>query len=317
MAAAVDVLRVGGLVAIPTETVYGLAADASNRRAVRRVFAVKGRPADHPLIVHLGAREQLRRWAGSVPPVAERLADAFWPGPLTLVLPRATGVLDEVTGGRPTVALRVPDQPLVLRILARFGGAIAAPSANRFGRVSPTRAGHVVADLGGDVDLVLDAGPCPVGLESTIVEVADDQLRVLRPGVLTAAEIARVAGREVHEDPGGPARAPGMLASHYAPAARVVLVRAAEAVPAVEGLLAAGRSVAVLAETLPPGLPEGTVALEPVGDATGYARHLYDRLREADRLGVDVVVAVVPAPTGAGVAVLDRLRRAAGPTAGG
>jgi L-threonylcarbamoyladenylate synthase len=307
---AVEVLRAGGLVALPTETVYGLAADAANPEAVRRVFAAKGRPPDHPLIVHLASAADLSRWAAEVPPAAERLAAACWPGPLTLVLPRAPGVLDVVTGGRPTVGLRVPDQPVAAAVLARFGGGLAAPSANRFGRVSPTRAEHVVADLGERVDLVLDGGPCRVGLESTIVEVVGDRASVLRVGVLTAEELTAIAGIPVTAEASGPARAPGMLASHYAPRARVVLVEPGQLAGAIEALTDGTRAV-VLAETLPADLPATVELLEPVGDAVGYARHLYERLRAADDLGADVVLAVLPAPVGSGLAVRDRLRRAA------
>jgi L-threonylcarbamoyladenylate synthase len=306
--AAVEVLRRGGLVAIPTETVYGLAADASDPDAVRRIFAAKGRPADHPLIVHLPDADALDGWADPVPDGARALADAFWPGPLTMVLPRHARVPDVVTGGRDTVGLRVPAHPLTHRLLVRFGGGLAAPSANRFGRVSPTRAGDVVADLGGDVDLVLDGGPCEVGVESTIVELTGEPT-VLRTGQITADQLEEVLGRPVRTDAGGPSRAPGMLPSHYAPAARVVIAEDPSEVVAAH--VARGERVAVLAERTPAGLPVDVVVLAPVGDAEGYARHLYQRLREADAAGVDVVVAVPPAPEGVGIAVRDRLARAA------
>jgi L-threonylcarbamoyladenylate synthase len=306
--AALVVLRRGGLVAIPTETVYGLAADASDPDAVRRIFAVKGRPADHPVIVHLAGAGSLPDWADPVPDEAVALAEAFWPGPLTIVLRRRDGVSDVVTGGRDTVGLRAPAHPLTRRLVARFGGGVAAPSANRFGRVSPTQAEHVVADLGGDVDLVLDGGPCEVGVESTIVEVADE-IGVLRAGAVSAEEIEAIVGRPVRTEPTGPSRAPGMLPSHYAPAARVVL--ATEPVAEVRAHLAEGRRVAVLAERPVAGLPTEVVALDPVGDAEGYARHLYERLRDADAAGVEVIVAVPPTGDGIAVAVRDRLRRAA------
>jgi len=307
---AVTILRRGGLVAVPTETVYGLAADASNPDAVRRIFAAKGRPADHPLIVHLPDASALDRWARDVPDAARSLAAAFWPGPLTMVLPRTDLVPDVVTGGRDTVGLRVPDHPVTSELLRRFDGGLAAPSANRFGRVSPTRAEHVVADLGDRVDLVLDGGPCRVGVESTIVEVLGDRLTVLRTGAITAEQVEAVAGRPVDLDVRGPVRAPGMLESHYAPAARVV-VAVDDPVAEVRALVDAGERVAVLAEAAPAGLPGEVVVLDPVGDADGYARHLYQRLRDADAAGADVVVAIPPAPTGAGVAVRDRLQRAA------
>ncbi len=179
-------LRDGGLVAFPTETVYGLGADASSPAALRRLYAVKGRPADHPVIVHLASIGQLADWAVDVPERARRLAEACWPGPLTLVLERSPRVPDEVTGGRPTVGLRVPDQPIALALLRAFGGGVAAPSANRFGRVSPTTADDVRADLGDDVDVVLDGGPCRVGVESTIVDCSRGDPIVLRLGGIRA-----------------------------------------------------------------------------------------------------------------------------------
>lgn len=307
---AVAILRRGGLVAVPTETVYGLAADASSPDAVARIFAAKGRPSDHPLIVHLPGVDALDDWASEVPDAARALAEACWPGPLTLVLPRSGRVPDAVTGGRDTVGLRVPDHPVTGALLRRFGGGLAAPSANRFGRVSPTRAEHVVADLGDRVDLVLDGGPCRVGVESTIVEVLDGQVAVLRTGAITTEEIEAITGQPVAVDTGGPVRAPGMLASHYAPSARVVLA-GDDPVADVADLVDQGLRVAVLAEVAPAGLPVGVVVLEPVGDAAGYARHLYQRLRDADDAGVDAVVAVPPDAAGPGAAVRDRLRRAA------
>ena len=186
---AVDALRRGALVAFPTETVYGLGADARSVDALARLYAVKGRPAAHPVIVHLGGAAQLDDWAGDVSSEARALAAAFWPGPLTLVVPRAAGVLDEVTGGADTVGLRVPDQPVALELLAAFGDGLAAPSANRFGRVSPTTAGDVRADLGDDVALVLDGGTCRVGVESTIVDCSRADVRILRPGAITRVEL--------------------------------------------------------------------------------------------------------------------------------
>ena len=194
---ALAVLRAGGLVAIPTETVYGLAADASNPEAVRRIFAVKRRPADHPLIVHIADQAEMNDWAAILPDAAVILADACWPGPLTLLVPRGSRVLDDVTGGRSTVGLRVPAHPLTLELLHRFGGGLAAPSANRFGRVSPTTADHVRADLGDEVDFVFDGGPCPIGVESTIVDCTVDPPQVLRPGAITADEVAALLQRSL------------------------------------------------------------------------------------------------------------------------
>ena len=313
---AAQVLRGGGLVAFPTETVYGLGADAANPAALRRLYAVKGRPARHPVIVHLAAAAGLDAWARDVPAVAHTLAEACWPGPLTLVLARSERVPDEVTGGRDTVGVRVPDHPLALRLLRAFDAGVAAPSANRFGGVSPTSAADVHADVGGDVDVVLDGGPCAVGVESTIVAFSHHggaaEPVILRPGGVSPERIEELAGQPVpvrREVDGG---APGTLASHYAPRARVVLVDdggvAERAVEARErGLL-----VGVLAEKRPDDLPAGTVVLESPRDTADYARVLYARLRAADDAGVDIVLAVPPLEVGIGTAVADRLRRAAG-----
>ena len=287
---ALSVLRAGGLVAIPTETVYGLAADASNADAVRRIFSVKGRPADHPLIVHIGAAAQLGEWASAIPPAAAVLADACWPGPLTLLVPRAASVLDVVTGGRSTVGVRVPAHPLTLELLARFGGGLAAPSANRFGRVSPTTADHVRADLGDDVDFVLDGGPCPVGVESTIVDCTVDPPQVLRPGGISSEEIEALLEMTLGAAD-GPSRAPGMLESHYAPRCRIVL--------------ADSRAEA---ETIAGGLPGAEILDDD--DLPHYAHTLFTRLRDADDRGIASIVAVLPPPRGLGHAIRDRLIKA-------
>ncbi|MGZ6141626.1 MAG: L-threonylcarbamoyladenylate synthase, partial [Myxococcaceae bacterium] len=197
IAAAVAVLRRGGLVGLPTETVYGLAADAENELAVRRIFAVKGRPSTHPLIVHVAHASAIESWVTQVPPEAYRLASAFWPGPLTLVLRRSSRASDAVTGGQETVALRVPGHPVALAVLKAFDGGVAAPSANRFGQVSPTRAEHVRADLGSDVDLVLDGGPARVGVESTIVDLSGAEPLLLRPGGVPVESVELVLERRI------------------------------------------------------------------------------------------------------------------------
>ncbi len=227
LARAVELLRAGRLVAFPTETVYGLGADASNPDAVARIFEAKGRPADHPLIVHLAAADAIDAWAVDVPPLARTLAAACWPGPLTLVLRRSASVPDAVTGGLPTVGLRVPAHPVALRLLRAFGGGIAAPSANRFGTVSPTTAAHVRESLGDRVDLVLDGGPSTVGVESTIVDLSGDAPAILRPGGLPREVLEAIAGVPLPIREGGEVRAPGMLAAHYAPDARLELVEPA------------------------------------------------------------------------------------------
>src|SRR5215218_2354310 len=286
-------LRAGGLVAIPTETVYGLAADASSSAAVARIFEAKGRPADHPLIVHL-LPAWLPDWAAAVPPAAAVLAAACWPGPLTLLLPRSPRVPDAVTGGRHAVGLRAPAHPLTEALLQRTGLAVAAPSANRFGRVSPTTAGHVVEDLGPFLDptrdVILDGGPSPIGVESTIVDCTTDPPQLLRPGGIPTEDIERLLDL-------GPSRAAGMQASHYAPAATVVLVpdRAAADDQAAR-LEREGRRV---------------VVIDHDDDLVAYARDVYAELRAADTAGADRIVAVMPPPHGLGHAVRDRLTKAA------
>ncbi|MGE0877542.1 MAG: L-threonylcarbamoyladenylate synthase [Acidimicrobiia bacterium] len=295
---AVATLRAGELVAIPTETVYGLAADASSDQAVAKIFATKGRPTGHPLIVHIASVDELSRWAATpIPETAMQLGRAFWPGPLTIIVRRSSLVSAAVTGGRDTVGIRVPDHPLTLELLRRFDGGVAAPSANRFGRVSPTTAHDVEAEFDGHV-LVLDGGPCRVGVESTIVDTTVEPIVVLRPGAVTAEQIEAVLGRPVERTAQGPSRAPGMLASHYAPNATVELVDAATLEPRAEALRADGTRV---------------VTIHPHVAVEEYARSLYGWLRAADRDGADVVLAVPPADEGLGAAVCDRLRKAAGP----
>lgn len=311
---AAEMLASGGLVAFPTETVYGLGADASSPAAVARIFAAKGRPIDHPLIVHLADARQLGQWARDVPAVAWRLAQAFWPGPLTLILPRGHEVPAAVTGGLDTVAVRVPDHPLALALLARFGGGIAAPSANRYGRVSATTAEHVREELGEQVDLVLDGGPCDVGIESTIVDASDPRrLVILRPGVIGATELRRVVGTALASGDPGPVRCPGRKASHYAPRARVILVSEGDdAVAGIARWRAEGLRVGWLASQPPPGSPESAIWLPLAGNPSQQARVLYRRLRQADQLDVQVLLVVPPPEEGIGHAIADRLRRAAG-----
>lgn len=311
VARAARVLREGGLVAFPTETVYGLGASARDERALARLYAVKGRPGDHPVIVHLASAADVDAWATGVPPAARALAARFWPGPLTLVLRRAPGVPDAVTGGRDTVGLRVPDQPLALELLRAFGDGIAAPSANRFGAVSPTTAAHVRDGLGDDVDVVLDGGPCEVGVESTIVDLSDpDEPRLLRAGAISADELASVLGSVPRAD-GGPARAPGMLAAHYAPRARVELCADGAELAARAAQLDRARTGVIAPAQIGAELPAGVTVLARPADAEDYARDLYALLREADRRGLETVLAVPPEPGGIGLAVRDRLTRAA------
>lgn len=314
VARAARVLREGGLVAFPTETVYGLGASARDERALARLYAVKGRPGDHPVIVHLASAADVDAWATGVPPAARALAARFWPGPLTLVLRRAPAVPDAVTGGRDTVGLRVPDQPLALELLRAFGDGIAAPSANRFGAVSPTTAAHVRDGLGDDVDVVLDGGPCEVGVESTIVDLSDpDEPRLLRAGAISADELASVLGSVPRAD-GGPARAPGMLAAHYAPRARVELCADGAELAARAAQLGAerrGRIGAIAPADAEIELPATVTVLGRPRDADAYAHSLYALLRAADDRGLNTVLAVPPDAAGIGLAVRDRLTRAA------
>ena len=312
IARAVAVLRDGGLVAFPTETVYGLGCDAESPVALRRLFAVKRRPVDHPVIVHVATAAAVDVYAVDVPPVARALVDAFWPGPLTVVLPRSTRIPDEVTGGRETVGLRVPDEPCALALLVAFGGAVAAPSANRFGKVSPTSAADVRIDLGNDVDLILDGGPCRVGVESTIVDCTGSSPTILRLGGVAQAAIEAVVGASVELCTAGTTAAPGTLPGHYAPRARVVLVERRDVGARAAGLLAGGRRVGLLMSTpAPADLPGGLTVLEPPVDIDDFARGLYARLRDADRAGLEVLLVVAPPPDGVGAAVVDRLVRAA------
>ncbi|GAB2656916.1 L-threonylcarbamoyladenylate synthase [Kribbella swartbergensis] len=314
IAKAAGVLRAGGLVAFPTETVYGLGANAEDSAAVARVFQAKGRPPTHPLIVHLGGAEQLGDWVDDVPATARLLAEQFWPGPLTLVLRRGRRVPLEATGGLETVAVRVPDHPVALALLSAFGGGVAAPSANRFGSVSPTTAEHVRAELGDAVDFVLDGGPCQVGVESTIVDATGEKPSVLRPGGVTREDLEGVLGYRLTVPSTSRIRVPGQHPSHYAPRARVVLVDPEKVVAEAELAQELGHKVGVF---LPPSLADDPVKAHAVvavpGSMDAYARELYGFLRELDERGCDLIVASLPPEQGLGLAIANRLRRAAGP----
>ncbi|MFE4703229.1 L-threonylcarbamoyladenylate synthase [Streptomyces sp. NPDC056738] len=311
---AAGVLRAGGLVALPTETVYGLGANAEDPVAVARIFQVKGRPPSHPLIVHIAAADQLDDWVEEVPATARLLAEHFWPGPLTLVLRRGHRVPLEATGGLETVAVRVPDHPVALALLSAFGGGVTAPSANRFGSVSPTTADHVRAELGDAVDFVLDGGSCQVGVESTIVDVTGEMPSILRPGGVTREDLEAVLGHPVAVPATSDVRVPGQHPSHYAPRARVLLAEPEKVVAEAELAQATGHQVGVL---LPPCLADAAVkahAMVALPDSLdAYARGLYGFLRELDRQGCDLIVASLPVEEGLGLAVANRLRRAAGP----
>lgn len=311
---AAAVLRRGGLVAFATETVYGLGAVATDAQAVRGIFAAKGRPSRNPLIVHVANADQAREYAARWDGRAEMLARAFWPGPLTLIVPRTPAIPEIVTAGGPTVGLRVPAPTVARRLIERVGLPLAAPSANRSNRVSPTRAEHVLADLDGRVDLILDSGPASVGLESTVLDLASDPPRVLRPGPITASELASLLGVEVGH---GPVEAdpttlasPGMLAVHYAPRTRAVRVPSRVLLPELDWPERAGL---IAFEPLPLGLVPDRVARFILPDPTVAAREFYRALHDLDARGLDVIVAVEPPAEPAWDALRDRLRRATTP----
>ncbi len=310
MADAAANLLAGGLVAFPTETVYGLGADACNADAVSRIYSVKGRPADHPLIVHIASMDGLGDWADDVPGYTISLARDFWPGPMSLVVKRSGLAGDFVTGGQDTVGVRVPDHPVALGLLEAFvragGKGVAAPSANRFGNVSPTTAQAVADELGdylADGDQILDGGPCDVGVESTIIDCTEPAPKILRPGAITVQMIAESTGLEVIGQMSGDTavdaiRVSGSLEAHYAPAATVVLDQSPVA---GQGFIAMADVVAA----------EGVVRLAAPKTHEEFARVLYSALRAADEQGLETVVVAQPAGDGIAVAIRDRLKRAA------
>jgi len=316
IARAADALAAGELVGLPTETVYGLAADAGSDAAVRAIFSAKGRPTDHPLIVHLADAGAVPRFAAAVPDFAQRLIDAFWPGPLTLILPRQAGVADAAAGGHPTIGLRCPAHPVAHALLAACAArgvpGLAAPSANRFGRVSPTTAQHVAAEFGDDL-LVLDGGPCAVGIESTIIDCTRGAPVLLRPGQLERAAIERAAGRRLLSkeelttpDP----KASGTLAAHYAPRAKVRLMSAAELRTALQVLGADARHIAVWARA-PLSSPSPHLLLcRMPQDASAAAQQLFAVLRGFDDAGARLIWVETPPADAAWDGVRDRLQRA-------
>ena len=313
IAQAAQALRAGELVGIPTETVYGLAADADNEAAVAQIFAAKGRPTDHPLIVHVASSAQVARYAAQVPDFAQRLIDAFWPGPLTLILPRRPGVAAAAAGGQDSIGLRCPSHPVAQALLRACGLGLAAPSANRFGRVSPTTAAHVQAELGTAL-LVLDGGPCPVGIESTLVDCTRGAPVVLRPGQITREQLQEACGRSVGQ-PGEPdaaaPRASGTLESHYAPQARVRLMQADELAQRVQALGTLANNLALWSREPPPQLGAGVLWRAQPPRAQDAARELFATLRELDLHGVQQIWVELPPETPDWEGVRDRLKRAA------
>ena len=292
VARALEIVRNGGLIGLPTETVYGLAADASQKTAIAKIFSVKGRPNNHPLIVHVSSLDVARTWSSQWTHSAELLGSTYWPGPLSVIVQKSSIVLDEVTGGHQTVAVRVPGHELALELLQQFKGGLAAPSANKFGKVSPTTAQHVLDDLGDDVDYILDGGPCRVGVESTIVDCSPEVPVVLRPGGITAEAIESIVALDSIDS--GVSRAPGMLLAHYAPLCEVVLV---ENMQQAQGSLGdANNKYRIL-----------DASIDPIS----FASTMYSLLRQCDLDGIQKLVVVLPEPIGIGLAIRDRLTKAA------
>ena len=320
---AAALLKKGGVVAIPTETVYGLAADASNVEAVKRIFTIKGRPETHPLIVHIADESQMAHWAHNIPDSAKLLARHFWPGPLTLILPRNGKVSDSITGGQDTVGLRVPDHPVALALLRALGtnAALAAPSANRYGHISPTTAQHVHDELGDSVDMILDGGPCQVGLESTIVSCTGDTVTILRPGGVPVSAIEEALQRKVivADSTTAKIRVSGSVLSHYAPLTQLELLQKETLWRRACELSAQGLRVATLEWSAPdetPLLDEATSAPSSIERTTmpanpaAYGQMLYATLHRLDDGHFDRLLAEAPPLTIEWLAVADRLKRA-------
>ena len=309
---AVKILKAGGLVAFPTETVYGLGANALDMSAVAKIFAAKGRPATNPIIVHVAEFDDARKLVSAWPDRAQGLAERFWPGPLTLVLPKQPSVPDLVTAGGPTVALRVPAHPVALALLRACGLPLAAPSANRSTELSPTRPEHVLRGMADRIDLLIDAGPTTGGLESTVLDLTCDPPRLLRPGLVTAAEIESVIGPINHAAPTGePARSPGQMPRHYAPHTPVVVL--AQSQRHVEDLSRQGRRIGWLTHVDEEG-PAVLRILLPA-DSVSYSAQLYAALHQLDQAGLDRIVVEAPPTSDEWLAVNDRLRRASEPEA--
>lgn len=310
---AVSILRNGGLVAFPTETVYGLGADARNEHAVQRVFAVKQRPANHPLIVHLADAQQMSAWAQEIPDAAWQLAKHFWPGPLTLVLRKQPQVLAVVTGGQETVALRVPAHPIAQALLQAFGDGLVAPSANQFTHLSPTTAEAVYAELGEQVDVILDGGLCEVGVESTILDLTESRVpRILRPGMITRLQIAHVLRQEVFtkEQMATDILAPGMHPVHYAPRTKTMLLAPEKLLGFLHALLADDLPCAVLTRHAEPFAVSGVEQIIMARDAAGYAHELYDALRTVDDARFKYIIVEDVPRTAEWEAIRDRLQKA-------
>ncbi len=316
IAKAAKLLHQGRLVAFPTETVYGLGADASNPAAVRRIFEAKGRPANHPLIVHIADVDSLKLWAEPVPELALRLAARFWPGPLAIILKKRASVPLEVTGGQDTIALRIPNNPVALRLLQTFGGGIAAPSANRFKRISPTQASHVEEELGDVVDMILDGGPCLVGVESTIVDLSGPRPVLLRPGHINRQQLEDVLQTELvllQHPEDSTLRAPGLMAIHYAPVTLAMRCAGKDLPEIVQNLTAQGKQIGLLVYHQNIEAQARLHSIRLPQQAEAYAQALYAALRELDRLQLDLILVEQPPETEAWRAINDRLNKATVP----
>ena len=316
---ATKLLQQGRLVAFPTETVYGLGADASNPAAINRIFKAKGRPTDHPLIVHILNMESLNDWALNVPESAKKLAAHFWPGPLALVLNKKPDVPFEVTGGQNTIALRIPDHPVALELLRAFDGGIAAPSANRFCRISPTLASHVEEELGESVDMILDGGACGVGVESTIVDLSGDTPRLLRPGHITQQQIEAVLQKKIivvdnskpsKQSNNSEVRVPGMMALHYAPETIAVLCPGELLTNIIRTLNIQNKKIGLLAYQFNPSENRRMHLLCMPEQSDDYAKTLYTSLRDLDSQQLDIILIEQPPQTEAWKAINDRLFKA-------
>lgn len=308
---AVQILRDGGLVGFPTETVYGVGADVGNDRAVQQIYHVKRRPTGHPLIVHLAGASAITRYAQDIPAAAWQLAEVFWPGPMTLVLKAAAHTSRVATGGQDTVGLRVPSHPLAQALLGVFGGGIAAPSANRFGQLSPTRAEHVREELGGDIDFILDGGSCEVGLESTIVDLSGDQVHILRPGGVTRAQIEAVLGKPTGNASRNAPRVPGSHASHYAPRTPLTVLPRQQLLQHLLSPEATTARYAIVSLDLPPPCFDGARWKVMASTYHDYGKQLFATLRELDKLQCEQILVELPPSTPEWAAVHDRLARAA------
>lgn len=308
---AVKLLKAGKLVAIPTETVYGLAADANNPKAIAKIFKAKGRPSSHPLIVHISSDKELKNWAIDIPKVAYKLTKKFWPGPLTLILKKAPHVASIITGGQNTVAIRCPNHPLTQTLLKAFKSGLVAPSANRFGHVSPTTAEHVKSDLGKKVDYILNGGPCKIGIESTILDLTVDPPNILRPGMISAKALSQVLKKRISFYD-SKTRAPGSLPKHYSPKTPAILVKSKEIISSINQ--AKRKKIVVLArKEMPKLIRESFKKMQWFvlpKTPNDYAQTLYEKLREADRFKYDLIMIEDVPNKPEWVAIKDRLNRA-------